>query len=244
MRRPIRDSHQRIQLWPDRAPPLPVRRCKAERGSVPRAGHAKADDIVISNPRHPRRFPRAATLLLAVLSAGALAGCAVFSKFNMVEIHQESAARPQRNPVILIHGFLGSKLRNARTQETVWGGYMNSIRRGRTDGLDLPIDSTDLSQNRDDLVPYAIVLLLRDPRLPAGRPRSPGQSFLRPVPQPGAAGSVRARQSRQISTPPPRHSRQGFSPADSVAAGYLASASSAKVSSETWRRAPCGDRLG
>jgi pimeloyl-ACP methyl ester carboxylesterase len=81
----------------------------------------------------------------------------MFRKFNMVEIHQESAGRPQRNPVILIHGFLGSKLRNARTHETVWGGYMNAIMRGRTDGLDLPIDSTDLSQDRDDLVPYALV---------------------------------------------------------------------------------------
>ena len=112
---------------------------------------------MISSPGHPRRFPRAAILLLAVLSAGAFAGCALFGKFNLAEIHQQSAARPQRNPVILIHGFLGSKLRNARTHEPVWGGYLNSIRRGRTDGLDLPIDSTDLSRNRDDLVPYAIV---------------------------------------------------------------------------------------
>jgi pimeloyl-ACP methyl ester carboxylesterase len=112
---------------------------------------------VISNPGHPRRFPRTATLLLALLSAGALAGCAVFRKLNLAEIHQPSAGRPQRNPVILIHGFLGSKLRNARTDEVVWGGYLNSIRRGRTDGLDLPIDSPDLSRNRDDLVPYAIV---------------------------------------------------------------------------------------
>jgi pimeloyl-ACP methyl ester carboxylesterase len=117
----------------------------------------EADDIVISSPGHPRRFPRAATLLLAVLSAGALAKCAMFGKFNMVEIHQESAARPQRNPVILIHGFLGSKLRNARTHEAVWGAYINSIKRGRTDGLALPIESTVLSQNRDDIVPYAIV---------------------------------------------------------------------------------------
>ena len=111
----------------------------------------EADDIVISvtSPiRHPRRIPRAATLFLAVLSTGALAGCAMFGRFNMVEIHQVSAARPQRNPVILIHGFLGSKLRNARTHEAVWGGYINSIKRARTDGLDLPIDSTDLSQNR------------------------------------------------------------------------------------------------
>lgn len=112
---------------------------------------------MISNPGHSRRFPRTATLLLALLSTGALAGCAVFRTLNLAEIHQPSAARPRRNPVILIHGFLGSKLRNTRTDEVVWGGYLNSIRRGRTDGLDLPIDSPDFSRNRDDLVPYAIV---------------------------------------------------------------------------------------
>ena len=75
----------------------------------------------------------------------------------MAAIHRESAARPQRNPVILIHGFLGSKLRDARTHEQVWGGVMNAIRNGRGDGLSLPIDSTDLSQDRDNLVPYALV---------------------------------------------------------------------------------------
>jgi pimeloyl-ACP methyl ester carboxylesterase len=111
----------------------------------------------MSSPRHPRRYPRAATLSLAVLCVVALARCAIFTKFNMAEIHRESAARPQRNPVILIHGFLGSKLRNARTDEIVWGGYINAIRRARTDGLDLPIDSTDLSRNRDDIVSYDIV---------------------------------------------------------------------------------------
>jgi pimeloyl-ACP methyl ester carboxylesterase len=81
----------------------------------------------------------------------------MFPRLDMAEIHQESATRPDRNPVILIHGFLGSKLQNSRTQETVWGGVMNAIRRGRTDDLSLPIDSTDLSQDRDDLVPYALV---------------------------------------------------------------------------------------
>ncbi len=81
----------------------------------------------------------------------------MFRKFDMVEIHQVSAARSQRNPVILIHGFIGSKLRNAHTHEGVWGGFRNAFMRGRTDDLSLPIESTDLSQDRDDLVPYALV---------------------------------------------------------------------------------------
>jgi pimeloyl-ACP methyl ester carboxylesterase len=124
---------------------------------VARSAHPKAVDIVNPNPGRPRRLSRAASLFLAVLSAGALAGCAMFRKLDMVEIHQEWAARPQRNPVILIHGFIGSKLRNARTHEAVWGGIMNAFRRGRTDGLDLPIDSLDLSRNRDAIVPYALL---------------------------------------------------------------------------------------
>jgi pimeloyl-ACP methyl ester carboxylesterase len=111
---------------------------------------------VISNPGHPRRFTRAATLFLAILSTGVLARCAMFRKLDMVEIHQESALRQERNPVIVIHGFIGSKLRNARTHGTVWGRFVDAIKRGKPDDLSLPIDSLDLSQNRDELVAYDI----------------------------------------------------------------------------------------
>jgi len=99
--------------------------------------------------------------MVAVSVVATLPGCAMLRKLDMTAIHRESAtrsaARPERNPVILIHGFLGSKLQNARTHEAVWGGVLNAIRRSRADGLSLPIDSTDLSQDRDDLVPYALV---------------------------------------------------------------------------------------
>jgi pimeloyl-ACP methyl ester carboxylesterase len=81
----------------------------------------------------------------------------MFRRLDMAAIHQESATRRERNPVILIHGFLGSKLQNARTHEEVWGGVMNAIRRGSPDDLSLPIDNPDLTRDRDDLVPYALV---------------------------------------------------------------------------------------
>ncbi|HYV86257.1 MAG TPA: hypothetical protein VFB49_10115 [Patescibacteria group bacterium] len=115
----------------------------------------KAD--VISSPGYSRYLPRATSLGLAVLVVVSLAGCALFRRLDMAAIHQESATRPERNPVILIPGFLGSKLRNARTHEAVWGGVMNAIRRSGTDDLSLPTDSADLSLDRDDLVPYALV---------------------------------------------------------------------------------------
>ena len=111
---------------------------------------------MISNPGHPRRFPLAATLLLVILSAGALARCAMFRKFDMTEIHQESALRQDRNPVIVVHGFIGSKLKNHQTHESVWGRFVNAIKRGKTDDLGLPIDLRPITANRDDLVAYDI----------------------------------------------------------------------------------------
>lgn len=143
-------------MRPDTATPLPVRTCHAERGSLSRASHAKAYDIVISSPGSPRRCTHAATLLLAILSAGALAGCAMFKKFNMVEIHQESALRQDRNPLIVIHGFIGSKLKNQQTHESVWGRFVDAIKRGKSDDLSLPIDLLPITENRDDLVAYDI----------------------------------------------------------------------------------------
>jgi pimeloyl-ACP methyl ester carboxylesterase len=106
--------------------------------------------------RHPL-LSRLAAVALAVVIAAALTGCAMFPRLDMAAIHQGSASRPQRNPIILIHGFLGSKLQDARTHESVWGGVMNAIKRGRSDDLSLPIDSLDLARDRDDLVPYALV---------------------------------------------------------------------------------------
>jgi pimeloyl-ACP methyl ester carboxylesterase len=80
----------------------------------------------------------------------------MFQKFNMVEIHQESALRQDRNPVIVIHGFIGSKLKNDQTHESVWGRFVDAIKRGKPDDLSLPIDLLPITANRDDLVAYDI----------------------------------------------------------------------------------------
>ncbi len=103
------------------------------------------------------RLSRAAALLaLVAMGLASLFGCAMFRKYDTAQIHQESAARPDRNPVILIHGFVGSKLRNRQTHESVWGRLMNAVKRGKTDDLSLPIDALPINENRDDLVPYGI----------------------------------------------------------------------------------------
>ncbi len=109
--------------------------------------------LLADRERQSRALVLAALTALSLLP---LAGCAMFRKYDTAQIHQESAARPERNPVILIHGFIGSKLRNRQTHESVWGRLMNAIKRGKTDDLRLPIDALPITENRDELVPYAI----------------------------------------------------------------------------------------
>lgn len=97
-----------------------------------------------------------AVLAAVVLLAAAAPGCAVFRKMNMQQIHQESAHRQGRNPVIFLHGFLGAKLEHARSGRSVWGRLRNLFTRDERDGLALPIDQPVLARNRDGLVPYGI----------------------------------------------------------------------------------------
>ena len=91
-----------------------------------------------------------------LLAAASLPGCALSRRYDMAQIHANAAAREDRNPVIFIHGFIGSKLRNERTSESVWGRFANAITRSQEDDLDLPIEAADLQDNRDHLVPYAL----------------------------------------------------------------------------------------
>ncbi len=96
------------------------------------------------------------SLVLVAFVAISLQGCAMFRKYDMAQIHGESAARPERNPVIFIHGFIGAKLRNRQTHESVWGKFSNAIWRDKTDDLSLPIDAVPITDNRDDLMAYSI----------------------------------------------------------------------------------------
>lgn len=106
-------------------------------------------------PLPQRTCTRLATALLAAGLAALLSACLTFRRYDMTRIHQDAAALP-RNPVIVIHGFIGSKMKNLRTQQSVWGRVVNAVKRGKPDDLALPIDRLPLSENRDDLVPYAI----------------------------------------------------------------------------------------
>ena len=104
-----------------------------------------------------RNPARSRALFVALLLAAAtLPGCALSHRYDMARIHADAAARQDRNPVIFIHGFIGSKLRNERTSESVWGRFANAITRSQVDDLGLPIEAADLKDNTDHLVPYAL----------------------------------------------------------------------------------------
>ena len=109
----------------------------------------------LRSPIRARGFALCAAGILAAAPL-ALSGCAMFRKFDVAQIHQESALRQGRNPVIVIHGFIGAKLKNRHTQESAWGRFINAVKRCKTDDLSLPIDRLPITENRDDLVAYAI----------------------------------------------------------------------------------------
>jgi len=102
---------------------------------------------------HRRRI--AVSCLVGIGVVVGLGGCLTSGRYDMARIHRDAAALP-RNPVIVIHGFLGSRLRNARTHQGVWGKLIDSVRRGDPDDLALPIDRLPITANRDDLLAYEI----------------------------------------------------------------------------------------
>jgi pimeloyl-ACP methyl ester carboxylesterase len=104
---------------------------------------------------------RAAVLVVLLLS---LTGCAATAP-NLHEVYPD-ASRWTHRPVIIVPGAFGSRLRNARTGEVVWGRFSNLFfsrfqlalnpLRAESDLLDLPIDAPTLSENRDDLVAFSL----------------------------------------------------------------------------------------
>lgn len=112
-----------------------------------------------SGLRSPGR--RAVGMALLLIS---LAGCAAMAP-NLQEVYPD-ASRRVRRPVIIVPGAFGSRLRNARTGEVVWGRFSNLFfsrfqlalnpLRAESDLLDLPIDAADLADNRDDLVAFSL----------------------------------------------------------------------------------------
>ncbi|HKY33006.1 MAG TPA: hypothetical protein VJV23_10745 [Candidatus Polarisedimenticolia bacterium] len=106
----------------------------------------------------------AAALLCAAAAAAASLSCGELRP-DLLEVYPDAAGMARR-PVIIVPGAFGSRLRNVRTGEVVWGRFANLLSsrfklilnplRAEADLLDLPIESADLSLNRDDLVAFSV----------------------------------------------------------------------------------------
>ena len=98
-----------------------------------------------------QRLSRA--LVALVLASGSI-GCATV---ELRDLGPEGIARfrePQR-PLILIHGFMGSRLRDPDTERVAWGTLANVLLHGNRDTLALAIDDSEVLPG-ENLEPFEI----------------------------------------------------------------------------------------
>ncbi|MEN8205546.1 MAG: hypothetical protein ABFS24_05995 [Pseudomonadota bacterium] len=70
--------------------------------------------------------------------------------------HKKSAQKDFQNPVILLHGILGSRLRRTDTREEIWPGGLNNLLFNNFQDAALPIHPDSLTPAPSDLDAYAI----------------------------------------------------------------------------------------
>ncbi len=85
-----------------------------------------------------------------------LAGCGLLRKPDMHRTSGIAELRRPSHPLILIHGFLGSKLRDPRTHKVAWGTMANILTGGDTDLLALPIETAEADSEEWALEAYRI----------------------------------------------------------------------------------------
>ena len=98
-------------------------------------------------------------LLFAIFCSVSLTGCSAFpTSPDLGNLYNQLAQQedPDRNPVIVIPGILGSRLENGNTGEVVWGAFgSGAVDPASPDGahlLALPMESgTDLNELRDSV---------------------------------------------------------------------------------------------
>ncbi|HZI94437.1 MAG TPA: hypothetical protein VFE84_09350 [Patescibacteria group bacterium] len=71
-----------------------------------------------------------------------VAGCGILKKPDMTHTTRIASLNKPPHPLILIHGFIGSKLRDVKSHKVVWGTMANVLMGGDTDDLALPLDES------------------------------------------------------------------------------------------------------
>ena len=105
-------------------------------------------------------------LIASALSAGA--GCALRDPHpEMALLYNESASHygPDRNPIVVIPGILGSRLRDRATGSVVWGAFEPPFADPQTETgarqIALPIADIPLDELRDDVEPIGVLERVR-----------------------------------------------------------------------------------
>ncbi len=91
-------------------------------------------------------------LLITLLSA-----CSVFdSKPDLKRLYEVTGSNRFQNPVVIIHGAFGSRLRTIPDHQEIWPGRISSFFFGRHEALALPINEVSLEADFNGSEAYAL----------------------------------------------------------------------------------------
>ena len=107
------------------------------------------------------------------LAALAAAGCSATGSYTSnekfseavidpIEKQQRAYQGPYRNPIIIVHGFLGGRLKDAKTGENVWGNFSGwdafSVSTHKLRELAIPMEmGKPLNELKDNVVPAGML---------------------------------------------------------------------------------------
>lgn len=94
-------------------------------------------------------------LLLLIGGLLLLSGCAT-QKPDLGRLYEMHADGARHHPVIVIHGFMGSRLRYKKRQETIWPPDVGKILSFETYSLALPIDEKTLQPMPSAIEPFEL----------------------------------------------------------------------------------------
>mgnify|MGYP003577303259 CR=1 FL=1 len=106
--------------------------------------------------KNPRVKATLRIALAGVLAMGCLSACGILRKPDMNRTAEIARLRKPRHPLIIIPGFLASKLRDPAPGKVLWGTMGNVLSHPQSYRLAFPLDAEESDPARRELEPYAI----------------------------------------------------------------------------------------
>ena len=103
-----------------------------------------------------RTFASFQTLFLLLLMAVILSACSASYKPDLARLYKTKPSQHQHPPVILLHGIMGSKLREAGTLDELWFGNLSTLLFSNYESIRLEIDPETLEPEENQVEPFAI----------------------------------------------------------------------------------------